>query len=159
MALEQLRRVITGHDASGKAIVQIDEISKNTFTGRPGATGINVWTTEGFPVNNDGKDDGGQRKAGTTVPNGTIFRMLEFAPGLAARNHRTDSIDYIVVLSGEIDMELDDSVVHIKAGDVMVQRGTIHNWVNRGTAPCRLAVILIAAKPVEAGGKTLNAVG
>jgi oxalate decarboxylase/phosphoglucose isomerase-like protein (cupin superfamily) len=49
--------------------------------------------------------------------------------------------------------------VHIKAGDVMVQRGTIHNWVNRGTEPCRLAVILIAAKPVEAGGKTLNAVG
>jgi mannose-6-phosphate isomerase-like protein (cupin superfamily) len=63
------------------------------------------------------------------------------------------------VLSGEIDMELDDSTVHIKAGDVMVQRGTIHNWVNRGAEPCRLAVILIAAKPVEAGGKTLNAVG
>ena len=51
------------------------------------------------------------------------------------------------------------SDLHIKAGDVMVQRGTIHNWVNRGTEPCRLAVILIAAKPVEAGGKTLNAVG
>ena len=149
MALQQLRRVITGHDATGRAIVHIDEINKNTFTGRPGATGINVWTTEGFPVNNDGQDDGGQRKAGTTVPNGTIFRILEFAPGLAARNHRTDSIDYIVVLSGEIDMELDDSTVHIKAGDVMVQRGTIHNWVNRGTEPCRLAVILIAAKPVR----------
>jgi hypothetical protein len=56
-------------------------------------------------------------------------------------------------------MELDDSVVHLRAGDVMVQRGTIHNWVNRGTATCVLAVILIAAKPVEAGGKVLNAVG
>jgi mannose-6-phosphate isomerase-like protein (cupin superfamily) len=76
-----------------------------------------------------------------------------------ARNHRTDSIDYIVVLSGEIEMELDDTVVQLKAGDVMVQRGTIHNWVNRGTQPCVLAVILIAAKPVEAGGKVLNAVG
>ena len=159
MAFERLRRVITGHDAHGRAVVQIDEISQNTFTGRPGATAINVWTTEGFPVNNDGKDDAGQRKAGTTIPNGTIFRILEFAPGVAPRNHRTDSIDYIVVLSGEIDMELDDSSVHLRAGDVMVQRGTIHNWVNRGTAPCRLAVILIAAKPVEAGGKTLNAVG
>jgi quercetin dioxygenase-like cupin family protein len=85
--------------------------------------------------------------------------MLELAPGLAARNHRTDSIDYIVVISGEIDMELDDSVVHLKAGDVMVQRGTIHNWVNRGTAPCVLAVLLIAAKSVEAGGTTLDPVG
>ena len=158
MALE-VRRVITGHDASGKAIVKIDEVATHAFVGRPGATGINVWTTEGFPASNDGAEDAGLRKVGTTVPNGTIFRILEFAPGLAPRNHRTDSIDYIVVLSGEIAMELDDTVVHLKAGDVMVQRGTIHNWVNRGTAPCQLAVILIAAKSVEAGGKILNAVG
>ena len=155
----QVRRVTTGHDASGKAIVEIDEVSQNTFTGRPGATGITVWTTQGFPANNDGAEDAGLRKVGTTLPDGTIFRILEFAPGLAARNHRTDSIDYIVVISGEIDMELDDSVVHLKAGDVMVQRGTIHNWVNRGAASCVLAVILIAAKPVEAGGRVLNAVG
>ena len=155
----QVRRVITGHDTNGKAVVKIDEVATHAFTGRPGATGINVWTTEGFPANNDGEDDAGLRTAGTTLPNGTIFRMLEFAPGLAARNHRTDSIDYIVVMSGEIDMELDDSVVHLKAGDVMVQRGTIHNWVNRGAAPCVLAVILIAAKSVEAGGKVLNAIG
>ena len=99
------------------------------------------------------------RKVGTTLKNGTIFRILEFAPGLAPRNHRTDSIDYIVVMSGEIDMELDDTTVHLKAGDVMVQRGTIHNWINRGTAPCVLAVILIDAKSVEAGGKVLPAVG
>jgi quercetin dioxygenase-like cupin family protein len=155
----QVRRVITGHDASGKAIVKIDEVSKNAFTGRPGATGINVWTTQSFPANNDGAEDAGLRKVGTTLRDGTIFRVLEFAPGLAARNHRTDSIDYIVVISGGIDMELDDSVVHLQAGDVTVQRGTIHNWVNRGTAPCVLAVVLIAAKPVEAGGKVLNAVG
>ena len=121
--------------------------------GRPGATACNVWTTEGFPANNDGAADEGLRKVGTTLKNGTIFRVIEFAPGLAARNHRTDSIDYIVVISGEIDMELDGSVVHLKAGDVMVQRGTIHNWVNRGTAPCVLAVILIDAKSVEVGGK------
>jgi quercetin dioxygenase-like cupin family protein len=158
MAL-QVRRVITGHDANGRAIVKIDEVSKHAFTGRLGATGINVWTTEGFPANNDGAEDAGLRKVGTTLPNGTIFRILEFAPGLAPRNHRTDSIDYIIVLSGEIDMELDGSTVHLGAGDVMVQRGTIHNWVNRGTEPCVLAVILIAAKPVEAGGKTLPAVG
>jgi quercetin dioxygenase-like cupin family protein len=158
MAL-RVRRVITGHDDSGRAVVKLDELATHTFVGRPGATGLNVWTTEGFPVDNDGVEDAGLRKAGTTLPNGTIFRVLEFAPGLAARNHRTDSIDYIVVISGEIDMELDDSTVHLKAGDVMVQRGTIHNWVNNGTAPCVLAVVLIAAKSVEAGGKTLPAIG
>ena len=111
--------------------------AKHAFTGRPGATGINVWTTEGFPANNDGPEDAGLRKVGHDGPDGTIFRILEFAPGLAARNHRTDSIDYIVVLSGEIEMELDDTVVRLKAGDVMVQRGTIHNWVNRGTPAVR----------------------
>ena len=158
MAL-QVRRVITGHDPNGRAIVMIDEIAKNVFSGRPGANATNVWTTQGFPANNDGATDEGQRKAGTTLENGTIFRVIEFAPGVAARNHRTDSIDYIVVMKGEIDMELDDSVVHLREGDVMVQRGTIHNWVNRGPESCFLAVILIAAKSVEAGGKLLNAVG
>jgi quercetin dioxygenase-like cupin family protein len=158
MAL-QVRRVITGHDVNGRAIVKMDEVSTNVFTGRPGATACNIWTTEGFPANNDGQADEGLRKVGTTLKNGTIFRVIEFAPGLAARHHRTDSIDYIVVIAGEIDMELDDSVVHLKAGDVMVQRGTIHNWVNRGTAPCGLAVILVDAKSVEVGGKVLPAVG
>jgi quercetin dioxygenase-like cupin family protein len=158
MAL-RVRRVITGHDGKGKAVVKIDEVAKHVFTGRPGATACNIWTTEGFPVNNDGQEDAGQRKAGTTLPGGTIFRMIEFAPGVAARNHRTDSIDYITVISGEIDMELDDSSVHLTAGDVMVQRGTIHNWINRGSEPCVLTVVLIDAKSVEAGGKVLPAVG
>src|SRR5437762_14331430 len=158
MAL-RVRRVVTGHDPTGRAIVKIDEVSSNVFTGRPGATACNVWTTEGFPVNNDGQADEGLRKAGTTLAKGTIFRIIEFAPGLAARNHRTDSIDYIVIISGEIDMELDDTRVHLEPGDVMVQRGTIHNWVNNGTAPCVLAAILIDAKSVEVGGKVLSAAG
>jgi quercetin dioxygenase-like cupin family protein len=158
MALN-VRRVITGHDANGKAVVKIDEIAKNVSSGRPGATAVNIWTSEGFPANNDGDADEGQRKVATTLKDGTIFRIIEFAPGLAARNHRTDSIDYIVVISGEIEMELDDTLVRLKAGDVMVQRGTIHNWINRGTAPCVLAVILVDAKSVEAGGKVLPAIG
>ena len=158
MALN-VRRVITGHDANGKAVVKIDEVAKNVTSGRPGASAVNIWTTEGFPVNNDGAADEGQRKVATTLANGTIFRIIEFAPGLAARNHRTDSIDYIVVISGEIEMELDDTLVRLKTGDVMVQRGTIHNWINRGTAPCVLAVILVDAKSVEAGGKILPAQG
>jgi quercetin dioxygenase-like cupin family protein len=114
---------------------------------------------ESFPVDNTGAADEGLRKTGTTLGNGTVFRVVEFAPGVAPRVHRTDSIDYAVVISGEIDMELDNSVVHLKAGDVLVQRGTIHNWVNRGSAPCVIAFVLIDAKPVEVGGKVLHAQG
>jgi len=158
MAL-QFRRVVTGHDASGRAVVRIDEIPKNLGSARPGATASVVWTTEGFPVDNDGEEDDGQRKTGTTLANGTVFRILELAPGVSPRNHRTDSIDYAVVMSGEVDMVLDDTTVHLKAGDVLVQRGTIHNWVNRSTKPCVIAFVLIAAKPVTAGGKVLNAQG
>jgi quercetin dioxygenase-like cupin family protein len=155
----QVRRVVTGHDATGRAVVKIDEISRNITSNRPGATACVVWTTESFPVKNIGDADAGSRQVGTTLKNGTVFRVIEFAPGVAPRNHRTDSIDYAVVLSGEIDMEMDDSVVHLKAGDVLVQRGTIHNWVNRGTAPCVMAFVLIDAEPVEANGKVLYAVG
>ena len=155
----QVRRVVTGHDAKGRAVVKIDEVSKNIVSSRPGQTACVVWTTESFPVNNTGADDEGLRKVGTTLKNGTVFRVVEFAPGVAPRNHRTDSIDYAVVVSGEIDMVLDDSVVHLKGGDVLVQRGTIHNWVNRGTQPCVIAFVLIDAKPVEVDGKVLNAIG
>jgi len=155
----QVRRVVTGHDKNGRAVVKIDEVSKNIISSRPGQTACVVWTTESFPVNNTGDSDEGLREVGTTLKNGTVFRVVEFGPGVAPRNHRTDSIDYAVVLSGEIDMELTDSVVHLKAGDVLVQRGTIHNWINRGTTPCVMAFVLIDAKPVEVDGKVLNAVG
>src|SRR5918994_398177 len=155
----QVRRVVTGHDANGRAVVKIDEVSNNITSNRPGASACVVWTTESFPVNNTGDADEGLRNVGTTLKNGTVFRVIEFAPGVAPRNHRTDSIDYAVVISGEIDMELEDSVVHLNAGDVLVQRGTIHNWVNRSTKSCVIAFVLVDAKPVEVDGKILNAVG
>jgi quercetin dioxygenase-like cupin family protein len=156
-----IRRVVTGHDEQGNAVVKIDEIVSHWRDGRPGAKVCNVWTTDTAPANNSGDTDGGKREGKfTMINNGSVFRILEFKPGLEARMHRTDSIDYIVVMSGEIDMELDNGVeVHIKAGDVMVQRGTVHNWINRGTESCVLAVILIHADPVVAGGKTLAAHG
>jgi mannose-6-phosphate isomerase-like protein (cupin superfamily) len=158
MAL-QIRRVVTAHNASGRAVVKIDEVAKNLVSSRPGATACVVWTTEGFPVDNTGEEDAGLRKTGTTLDNGTVFRILELAPGVTRRNHRTDSIDYAVVMSGEVDMELDDATVHLKAGDVLVQRGTIHNWVNRGSEPCVIAFVLIAAMPVAVGDKVLQAQG
>jgi len=158
MAL-QVRRVVTGHDTSGRAVVKIDEVAQKITSSRPGASACVVWTTENFPVDNTGEEDAGLRETGTTLDNGTVFRVLELAPGVGPRNHRTDSIDYAVVMSGEVDMELDDTTVHLKAGDVLVQRGTIHNWVNRGTQPCVIAFVLIAAKPVTVSGKVLHAQG
>jgi quercetin dioxygenase-like cupin family protein len=130
-----VRRVVTGHDDQGRAKVLIDETVKNVASQRPG------------------------KKIGTTIPDGTVFRIVSFGPGVAPRNHRTDSIDYAVVMSGEIDMELDVGKVHLKAGDVLVQRGTIHNWVNTGSEPCVIAFTLVSAKSVAAGGKMLAAQG
>jgi quercetin dioxygenase-like cupin family protein len=154
-----IRRVVTGHDAQGRARVLIDETVKNVSSQRPGALYSVVWSSEGFPVSNNGDVDPSGKKIGTTIPNGTVFRIVSFGPGVAPRNHRTDSIDYAVVISGEIDMDLDGTTVHLKAGDVLVQRGTIHNWINKGTMPCVIAFTLVSAKPVIADGKALNAQG
>ena len=154
-----IRRVVTGHDAQGRSTVLIDEQVTNQHSPRPGATYSVIWSTEELPANNDGNDDPSNKKIPTAIAEGSVFRVVSFGPGVAPRNHRTDSIDYAVVISGEIDMELDDSVVHLKAGDVLVQRGTIHNWVNRGSAPCVIAFVLIDAKPVEVSGKVLPAQG
>src|SRR5579864_3957353 len=154
-----IRRIVTGHDGQGRAKVLIDEEVKNVFSQRPGAHYSVIWSTEDFPASNDGGGDPSARKIGTTLDNGTVFRVVSFGPGVSPRNHRTDSIDYAVVITGEIDMELDGSSVHLKAGDVLVQRGTIHNWVNRGTEPCVIAFVLIAANPVTVGGRVLHAQG
>jgi quercetin dioxygenase-like cupin family protein len=158
MAL-QIRRVVTGHDADGRAIVKIDEVARNVISNRPGAQSAVIWTTQSFPVDNTGEGDEALRETGTTLPGGTVFRVVEFSPGVAPRNHRTDSIDYAVVIAGEIDMMLDGTTVHLRAGDVLVQRGTIHDWINNGSEPCVIAFALIDAKPVEAGGQVLKAEG
>jgi quercetin dioxygenase-like cupin family protein len=154
-----IRRVVTGHDNQGRAKLLIDETVKNVTSQRPGALYSVIWSSEGFPVNNDGDVDPSGKKIGTTISDGTVFRIVSFGPGVAPRNHRTDSIDYAVVMSGEIDMDLDGTTVHLKAGDVLVQRGTIHNWINTGDKPCIIAFTLVSAKPVTAGGKILPAQG
>ncbi len=154
-----IRRVVTGHDAEGRAKVLVDEQVKNVISNRPGATSSVIWSSQGFPVDNDGDADPTGKSIGTTLNNGTVFRVVKFDPGVSPRNHRTDSVDYAVVISGEIDMALDIGTVHLKAGDVLVQRGTVHNWINNGKEPCVIAFTLVSAKPVTAGGKSLAAHG
>jgi quercetin dioxygenase-like cupin family protein len=154
MALN-IRRVVTGHDKAGRAVVAIDELCRNLVSRRPNHASCVIWSSGSFPADNAGAEDGGLRKVGSTDPGGTVFRVVQYMPGVAPRNHRTESLDYAVVISGEIDMEIDGNVVHLGAGDVLVQRGTIHNWVNRGTKPCVIAFVLVAAKPMD----SLRAVG
>src|SRR5262249_58710268 len=111
---------------------------------RPGREAAVVVVGGGFSYVIDARAAGSARDMGTaTLANGTVFRVVSFGPGVSPRNHRTDSIDYATVISGEIDMELDGTSVHLKAGDLLVQRGTIHNWVNKGTAPCVIAFVLV----------------
>jgi quercetin dioxygenase-like cupin family protein len=156
----QIRRVVTGHTADGSATVKIDEIASNIISNRPGASSCVIWASKGFPVDNDEFADPTKSTFKTTLDNGTIFRIVRYEPGVSPRNHRTDSIDYAVVMTGAIEMELDNGeVVKLKAGDVLVQRGTIHNWRNPGPEVCIIAFVLVSAKPVTAGGKSLQEVG
>ena len=131
-----IRRVVTDHDEHGRSRVAIDERCGNVISRRPGHQSCVAWT-------------GGD---------GTIFRVVEYQPGVAPRMHRTETIDYAVVLSGEIDMQLDESTVHLGAGDVLVQQATLHDWVNRGSVACVIAFVLVPAKPAERSGKVLHAV-
>src|SRR5205823_10837729 len=125
----------------GRAIVRIDEICRNVISRRSRHQSCLIWSTGSFPADNSDDVDGGAREIGTTQPHGTLFRIVEYGPGVAPRNHRTESIDYAVVLSGEIDMQLGGSDVHLRAGDVLVQLGTIHNCFNPRAAACVIAVM------------------
>ena len=155
MTLE-VRRVVTGHDKNGKAQVVIDELSDNVISRRAGQQSTVIWATDQTPANLKVLNDLSASVQSTTVPNGTVFRISRFEPGVAPRNHRTASMDYAVVISGKIDMELDDGeVVNLKAGDVLVQRGTVHNWTNPGTEPCTIAFVLMTCPLPE----QLNAQG
>ena len=148
MALN-IRRVVTANDQKGKPVVWIDDQASNFRTNRPGVSTVLVWMTDSTPPDVSGSEDLGARQIGRPPPRrGSVFRVIEFAPGNETDAHVTQTIDYVLILSGEIDMELDHGAeVHLTEGDVLVQRATVHNWANRGTAPCTIAFILIDASP------------
>jgi len=164
MAL-QVRRVVTGHDTNGKAIVASDErMDGVSAPARPYISRCEIWSTDKMPVDNsEGAAAAAQRKGFIVRHNyvgsgqGTVVRITEFAPGAPKFMHRTETVDYAILLKGECDLELDDDkTVHLEQGDILVQRGTMHAWVNNGSEPCTFAFILIDADPVEIGGKKLT---
>ena len=149
----QVRRVVTGHDKDGHAVFLSDDVVKE------GDMGCIMWTTSTSPANNNGtKDEGNCNVGSITRPGGTVFRIMEIDPHQpAGLMHRTNSVDYGLVLEGEVDLELDDKkVVHLKAGDVIIQRGTIHAWHFNSAHPTRIAWILVDAEPVKVDDKTLE---
>jgi mannose-6-phosphate isomerase-like protein (cupin superfamily) len=161
-----VRRIVTGHDANGKAVVASDEritavsrrIGKNI-------TGCEMWSTDRMPVDNSEAAAFAQRAGYVKRYNyvgtgqGTTFRITEWAPGHARFTHRTETVDYAILLSGEIDLELENNeVVHLKPGDAVIQRGTTHTWVNRGSVPAVTAFILIDANPAEVNGELLRTI-
>ena len=170
--VKKIRRVITGHDKDGKAVIIKDSDAENIVTSehRPGGR-TNLWRTTNMPACYGGdKDEADAKFDVEPPPNGVNFRISEFPPedpeimarldgtkafgevGAAHRvvqgarhpfMHRTETVDYGIVLEGEIDMLMDDEDVHLKAGDVIIQRGTNHAWANRYDKLCRIAFILI----------------
>jgi quercetin dioxygenase-like cupin family protein len=150
-----IRRVVTGHDHNNVAKVIMDGGATNHKGGASGAQSTLIWITEGAPAEmpvGEKVEDLGARILGTPPPpNGTRFCVITFPPGNPGRMHRTETIDYVIVMQGELDMEMDHSTVKLKAGDVMVQRGTNHAWVNRGKEVARAAFVLIDAKPLGIG--------
>ncbi len=171
----KIRRVVTTNDETGRAVLMLDGPSPNIkFREATGIVSTLLWVTDSTPPDIRSQVDAADREIGVPPPpGGTVFRMVEFPPekesikassedvlkemGLSSEDetgekmrhphmHRTESIDYGVVISGEIHMLLDDSDVHLKAGDVIVQRGTNHAWENRGDEPCKIAFVLIDAK-------------
>jgi quercetin dioxygenase-like cupin family protein len=160
MPHKPIRRVVTGHDGKNVAKVLIEGPAANTKTPREGVASTLMWCTDAMPADiaiGDNAEDMGGRILGTAPPvNGSRFIVMEFAPGIASEMHRTETIDYIAVLSGEIEMDMDASTVTLRAGDIMVQRGTNHAWVNRGKEPARLAIVLLDAKPLAIGHPRLR---
>ena len=147
------RRIVTGHDPRGKAIVVEDQLATRHKFPDDKTSSTLMWITHETPADVLAIGDPTEGFVGTPPPaGGTRFTMMEFRPGAHAEHlHRTDTIDYVICIAGEITMTLDDSKVVMKAGDVMIQSGTNHGWSNEGTVPARLAVVLIDGKPERAG--------
>jgi mannose-6-phosphate isomerase-like protein (cupin superfamily) len=174
--VQKIRRFVTGHNAAGTAIVMINDHAPNAteIKGWPGLGVTEIWVTDEMPVDNHGAKDRSLRPMRhDPTPSGTIFRVVEIPPEgankidpevafghLGSTNkpsatdsakhptmHKTNSIDYLVVISGSMHMLMEEGEVELHAGDCIVQRGTNHAWVNRSGKPCLLAAVLIDAKP------------
>jgi len=172
------RRVVTGHDPQGRSVILLDGASPNSavLAQAGGLTITELWETTTTPADNSGGRDAALRAPGIEPHGvGSVFRIIEYPPDrlrlktLDAQNffagmgvshsaeaaqtrhpgmHKTDTVDYAIVLSGEIYAMMDEGETLLRAGDVLIQRGTRHAWSNRTDAPCVIAFVLISAAPI-----------
>jgi quercetin dioxygenase-like cupin family protein len=185
--IKPIRRIVTGHDARGRSVITSDGPSPHVLTlpGRPDFALTDLWVSGGAPASNAGSADAAKRRITLEPPtNGTIFRVVEFPPDAAAGGfdrqaaframgaghamdpdasrhpgmHRTDTVDYAIVLSGEIWALMDEGETLMRTGDTLVQRGTNHAWSNRSDQPCLVAFILVSAGPLgsKPGAKSVK---
>jgi len=151
-----VRRVVTGHNHEGDAIIRSDEQFEPDVIPSGEAAFALIWTTASVPADNNDQTDGRERDAGLTLHEGSVIRIVDMLPGGVSPMHRTNSIDYGVILSGEVELELDGGEKTIlRAGDICVQRGTMHLWRAVGDAPCRIAFVLTEARPYMHNGAPL----
>ena len=173
-----MRRVVTGTNAAGKSVIAMDSASPHALElpGMPGLALTNLWVTDGSPADNSGSADAAARPVVLEPPaSGSSFRVVECPPDKdllgkldrgkafeamgahgamdrdASRHpgmHKTRTVDYALVLDGEIWALMDEGELLLKAGDCLIQRGTNHAWANRSERPCRVAFILIDARPL-----------
>lgn len=155
---KSFQRVVTGHDENGHAIIRSDDlITPEVIKGGQGEGFATVWSAPTIPVDNNDETDGRDRNAGITLPGGSVIRIVDTPPGAVSPMHRTNSIDYGIVLEGEIELELDNGVkTTIKAGGIIVQRGTMHAWRNTTNKMTRVVFVLTEAKPYMHKGKPLD---
>jgi len=173
----QIRRVITAHNEEGRSVISDDGIAQNAqeMTGMTGLMVTDLWETTTMPADNSGSDDAAARPIRhEPLPNGTLLRTVEFPPdkdwkgsadaqkafesigGGHTRDqssddplmHKSDTVDYIIILKGEIYAVMEEDETLLKEGDVLIQRGTNHSWHNRSDEPCLLAAILIDSHPI-----------
>jgi len=155
--LAPVQRVVTGHNAQGRAVFKSEDVTPTKMIPSGDASFLLVWTTATVPADNNEETDGRDRDAGLTLNQGSVIRVVDMLPGKQSPMHRTNSIDYGIVLEGEIELELDDGVKRtVRQGGIVVQRGTSHLWRNTTDKVCRIAFILIEAPAYLHEGKPLD---
>jgi quercetin dioxygenase-like cupin family protein len=147
-----VRRIVTGYREDGLAIITSDRVFEPQPIPIGDAAFAKLWVTQTSPADNRDPRDGAELPSGLSCVDGSVLRIVDFGPGMVSPMHKTNSVDYGIVLSGEIEMRLDSGeATRLKAGDIVVQRGTNHAWANVGTTRARMAFVLIDALPLGDG--------
>lgn len=147
-----VRRILTTHDGQGKSIVWMDTEAQNIKRPNSEIVSTLLWSTDTCPADFDNEIDYGDRILGTAPPPmGSRFIMFEVLPGGKGKFHRTDSLDYVICVEGEMTMLLDNDELTLRQGDVLIQRGTNHGWANNTSKTARVAIILLDGKPKREG--------